>query len=65
MTRLVALPLLALATPALAHPGHLAESAGHTHWLALASFGAAAAIAVIGILCVAMRRRRDAAANSE
>jgi hypothetical protein len=65
MTRLVALPFLALATPAFAHPGHLAESAGHTHWLALAAFGGAVAIAVIGILRVAVRRRRETAAKSE
>lgn len=46
------LPVLTLifalfgAWPALAHPGHLAEVAGHNHWLAGAALGAAAAIAL-------------------
>lgn len=30
--------------PALAHPGHLAEVAGHGHWLGAAALGAAIAI---------------------
>ncbi|GGB48274.1 hypothetical protein GCM10011316_20540 [Roseibium aquae] len=39
---------------ALAHPGHLGELAGHSHWLgAAALFGAAA---VAGVL--AMKRRK-------
>ena len=33
--------------PALAHPGHLGELAGHTHWLALGALVAAAAIAAV------------------
>ena len=33
-----------LAGPALAHPGHLAEVAGHGHWLGAAALGAAIAI---------------------
>ncbi|MEO0372615.1 MAG: DUF6732 family protein [Pseudomonadota bacterium] len=33
-----------LGTPALAHPGHLAEVAGHGHWLGAAALGAAIAI---------------------
>jgi len=32
------------ATGALAHPGHLAEVAGHGHWLGAAAIGAAIAI---------------------
>lgn len=33
-----------LGTPAFAHPGHLAEVAGHGHWLGAAAIGAAIAI---------------------
>ena len=32
------------ALPALAHPGHLAEVAGHGHWLGAAALGAAIAL---------------------
>ncbi|MEO0750556.1 MAG: DUF6732 family protein [Pseudomonadota bacterium] len=35
---------LLLGSPALAHPGHLAEVAGHGHWLGAAAIGAAIAI---------------------
>ncbi len=55
-----ALPFAALATPALAHTGHLAEEAGHSHWLALAALAAAIAIGAIGIVSRAARRRRAA-----
>ncbi len=47
-----------LAGPALAHPGHLQASGGHTHWLALAAFTSAAAIALLGVARAAARRRR-------
>ncbi|MEL7254490.1 MAG: DUF6732 family protein [Pseudomonadota bacterium] len=33
-----------LGTPVFAHPGHLAEVAGHGHWLGAAALGAAIAI---------------------
>lgn len=33
------------ALPAGAHPGHLAEVAGHGHWIGLAAAGLAAALA--------------------
>lgn len=36
--------LLVLTGPAIAHPGHLAEVAGHGHWLGAAAIGAAIAI---------------------
>ncbi|MEL7278898.1 MAG: DUF6732 family protein [Pseudomonadota bacterium] len=36
--------LLVLTGPASAHPGHLAEVAGHGHWLGAAAIGAAIAI---------------------
>lgn len=34
--------LLASASAAAAHPGHIAEVAGHAHWIGLAAAGAAA-----------------------
>ncbi len=45
MKYLVAIVCLA-AGPALADPGHLAEVAGHGHWLGAAAAGAAIAVAV-------------------
>ncbi|ATG48696.1 hypothetical protein CEW89_14685 [Celeribacter ethanolicus] len=50
MTRSLALIFTPLATPALAHPGHLGEMAGHNHWLAGAAIGAAIAIAIWGAI---------------
>jgi ADP-ribosylglycohydrolase len=40
--------------PAFAHIGHLADAAGHDHWIALAAAAAAAAAAAWG-----MRGRKD------
>ena len=42
------LPFLTLliASPALAHPGHIADLAGHGHWVGAAAAGAAIAIAI-------------------
>ena len=37
--------LLASASAAAAHPGHIAEVAGHAHWIGLAAAGAAATLA--------------------
>ncbi|MGH6922343.1 MAG: DUF6732 family protein, partial [Propylenella sp.] len=37
MHRLLAFPIIALAAPALAHPGHVATDAGHNHYVALAA----------------------------
>ncbi len=46
MKRLPIIVIAALAAgPALAHPGHLGELAGHSHWIALGALVAAAAIA--------------------
>ena len=47
--RLTILLFLA-ASPAAAHPGHLAEVAGHGHWIGAAAIGLAAAIALWGAL---------------
>ena len=38
------------AAPALAHPGHIGEIAGHDHWLAGAAIGAAIGIAIWGAI---------------
>ncbi|EAQ26192.1 DUF6732 family protein [Roseovarius sp. 217] len=46
-------------TAAHAHPGHLAEVAGHGHWLGAAALGAAIAIG----LWSGLRARKDRAAD--
>lgn len=48
--RLICLPFLILATPASAHPGHLADLAGHDHWVAGAAIGAAILIGLWGAI---------------
>jgi hydrogenase/urease accessory protein HupE len=40
----IACALTLCATAAFAHPGHLAEVAGHGHWLGAAALGAAIAL---------------------
>ena len=59
MQRLAALPVLLLAAPAFAHPGHVAEAAGHSHVLALGAFAAALGIAAYAI-ARSIRRRKAA-----
>lgn len=54
----LALPLLA-ASPAMAHPGHLAEVAGHGHWIAVIAVAGAALAALAGL-----RGRRKTRARS-
>jgi hypothetical protein len=50
------------AVPAFAHPVHVAEDAGHTHWLAVAAVGGAVVVAIVGYARGSRaRRRRDAA----
>ncbi|MFK7938432.1 MAG: DUF6732 family protein [Roseovarius sp.] len=62
MRRLLILPtLLLMAGAAQAHPGHLAEVAGHGHWLGAAAIGAAIAIG----LWAAAKGRKDADAKTE
>jgi hypothetical protein len=51
--------LVATAAPALAHPGHVAETAGHAHWLALGAIGLAALVAAGLSLGRLAKRRRD------
>lgn len=50
--------LAPLSATALAHPGHIAAEAGHSHWVALAATIAAAAIVVTGVARALIRRRR-------
>ena len=50
----------AASAPALAHPGHVAEQAGHSHWLA---YGAAGLAVAIGLGAVAFAWRRLATRN--
>ena len=52
---------LMAATAAQAHPGHMAEVAGHGHWLGAAALGAAIAIA----LWAGLRARKDSASSSD
>ncbi len=46
------LPLLLVTLPGLAaaHPGHLIELGGHSHWVAAGAIGLAAAVAIWGKL---------------
>ena len=46
MKLLLTLVFAGLAGPALAHPTHIIEVAGHNHWLAAAAVAAAAAAAL-------------------
>ena len=48
---------LTATTSAWAHPGHVDEVAGHSHWLAYGAAALAVVIAVWAVLTM-MRRRR-------
>lgn len=50
MFRALTLTLMFFAAPALAHPGHIAEAAGHNHWLAGVLIGGAIATAIWGAI---------------
>ena len=63
MKPFAALPLLAFSAPALAHSGHVAEQAGHSHYLGLAALGAASIVALVAIVRGVARRRRRVALN--
>ncbi|MGR3321876.1 MAG: DUF6732 family protein [Pseudooceanicola sp.] len=56
-----ALALILAPAAATAHPGHLAEVAGHGHWLGAAAIGAAIAIG----LWAGLRGRKDEQAEDE
>ncbi|QPM91033.1 DUF6732 family protein [Pseudooceanicola algae] len=58
-------PMLGLAVlplPAAAHPGHLVDVAGHSHWLGAAAIAAAIAIAALKAL---KGRRKEEAPEQE
>ena len=63
MTRILPLALIALAGPALAHPGHIATEAGHSHTIAVLAIVAAAMIAAGAVARALVRRRRRRAAH--
>lgn len=46
MKTLMSVILALLAAPAFAHPTHIIEVAGHSHWIGLAAIAAAAAAAL-------------------
>lgn len=58
------LTLLPMAGPALAHPGHLADLAGHDHWVAGAAIGIAVAVGIWGAL-KGKRQQEEATAEPE
>jgi len=49
MKTTITLLAVLFATPALAHPGHFAESHGHNHWLAAGLLALAAVIGVVAL----------------
>lgn len=51
--------LIASAAPALAHPGHLQEAAGHAHWLAFGALSFAGLIALAGFGRTLRRRKPE------
>ncbi|MDF0600863.1 hypothetical protein P1J78_08980 [Psychromarinibacter sp. C21-152] len=59
--RIVFITATFAAGPALAHPGHLAEVAGHGHWIGLAALGAAIAVAA----WAGLKGRKDADEEAE
>ena len=63
MTRLLPLSLIALAGTALAHPGHIAAEAGHSHAIAIVAIVAAAMITAGAVARALVRRRRRHAAH--
>ena len=61
MRALILLPATLLPAPALAHLGHVAEAAGHDHWIALGALGVAVGVAVWG----ALKGKDEDAADAE
>ncbi|MGO4914296.1 DUF6732 family protein [Pseudogemmobacter sp. W21_MBD1_M6] len=64
MKTLISMIALMLAGSAHAHTGHIAEVAGHNHWIAGVAIGAAAGIALWQTL-KGKRRREEAEAEAE
>ena len=50
MTRLIATLLVVWGSAAQAHPGHIADLAGHDHWVAGAAIGIAILVGIYGAL---------------
>lgn len=58
---ILTLPAILAASGAAAHPGHVAEVAGHGHWVAAGAIGLAVAIG----LWAKLRDRKSGAEDSE
>jgi membrane protein YdbS with pleckstrin-like domain len=58
VTRFLAVPFVLAAAPALAHPGHIAGQAGHSHYVALAAVVLAVIVAGVRITDAVIRWRR-------
>lgn len=54
MRTVLTLIFATIATPSLAHIGHIGEVAGHGHWIALGGIAIAAGIALLGA-----RKKKD------
>jgi hypothetical protein len=59
---LISLTALLWANAAVAHVGHLAEVAGHGHWLGVAAIGAAIAL---GALAAAKGKKEEASVDDD
>ena len=60
MRHILPIFLLLPAAPAAAHVGHVAEVAGHGHWIGLAAIGLAAAIGLLSA-----KGKKEEAADAE
>lgn len=62
LATLAALIFTTLSLPALAHPGHVATEAGHSHWVAAALVAIALAVVAAFVVTAipALRRRLSA-----
>ncbi|MEM9910278.1 MAG: DUF6732 family protein [Pseudomonadota bacterium] len=65
MKYVLILMALVVGTMAAAHPGHLHEAAGHTHWFAAGALAAAAVIALTVLVALVRKRRGDVSARLE
>lgn len=63
--RLTLLTCLALPNAAMAHVGHIADVAGHDHWVALGALGVAGVLAVLGARKGKEKARDDDAPDDE
>ena len=65
MRPILSLFALLWAAPAFAHPEHLADIAGHDHWVAGAAIGIAVVIGLLGVLHGQKEESEDAAEDEE